>query len=218
MLGEHDILDLLRYGKNKIAQGRRSCIIILGEEIMKKVRIVSVCVLVLTFLAMGLLSGCLNVTIAPTTTTEETTTAAPETTTTTTTAAETTAAQEEETTDELLGSVSSFTSLEEYLSNSTVKASLDAVIESMEAQGISLDITAQGNTMVYTYTYQEQLDLSDPAQKDAMVNALDSAMESQKDTFETSLNQIRSVINPQVTIKIVYLNNDGSEIATYNFG
>ena len=184
---------------------------------MKKFKSLALYALVLALTAVVLLAGCSNAADAPATTTaaETTTTTAAE--TTTTTAAETTAADEEETTAAPIGSVGSFSSVEEYLNNPSVKAAMDALTDSMKDQGIVMEITGDGNTMVYAYTYQEQMDLSNATVKDSVKTALDAAMESQKDTFETSLSQIRAAINPDVSIKIIYYNADGTEIASYDF-
>lgn len=179
---------------------------------MRKFKGLALYALVLALTAVMLLSGCSNAADAPATTTEAetTTTTAAETTTTTA------AADEEETTAAPIGSVGSFSSVEEYLNNPSVKAAMDALTDSAKDQGIVMEITGDGNTMVYAYTYQEQMDLSDATVKDGVKTALDAAMESQKDTFETGLNQIRAAINPDVSIKIIYYNADGTEIASYD--
>ena len=184
---------------------------------MRKFKGLALYALVLALAAVMLLSGCSNAADAPATTTEAETTTTTAAETTTTTAAETTAADEEETTAAPIGSVGSFSSVEEYLNNPLVKDQLDKLINSEENADMMMTITAEGDVMVYTYTFDESMDLSTDEMKDMVKDMLDGAMESQKATFEASLSQLHTLINSDVSIKIIYCGADGTEIASYEF-
>jgi len=178
---------------------------------MKKFKSLALYALVLALTAVVLLAGCSNAADAPATTTaaETTTTTAAETTTTT--------AAEEETTIAEAGANGMFASVEEYLNNPLVKDQLDKLINSEENSDMTMTVTAEGNAMVYTYTFDDSMDLSTDEMKDMAKDMLDGAMESQKATFETILSQLRAAINPDVSIKIIYRGADGTEIASYDF-
>lgn len=106
----------------------------------------------------------------------------------------------------------------EYLEVPEVQEQLDEMLTSLDGSGVSMKIYAEGNTLVYECTFDEQLDLSDETAKATIVEALKSGCESQSSTFEGVLNDLKTEIKADdVKVHIVYNNADGSEIYSCDF-
>lgn len=86
--------------------------------------------------------------------------------------------------------------------------------EQMDGSGIDLEITVDGNSLVYTYTNETQMDNSDGS----VTSQLDAAAESNADSFQSVVDQIAQDINQQdIQLKVVYLNADGTELGSYSY-
>ena len=91
---------------------------------------------------------------------------------------------------------------------------LSSMEEGMEGSGVTLDITVEGNTIVFTYTNEEQQDNSDGS----VSSDLDAAAESTAYTFESAVDQIAEEIHQEdIQLRIVYLNADGAELGSYTY-
>ena len=95
--------------------------------------------------------------------------------------------------------------LEEYVnSNKEAKQSLEA----MSTGGLNVEV--KDNTIIYTYTYEQTFDSS-------VVSALSGTIESTLDDSSASFISMADTLEKEsgieeVTVKIIYLNGDGSEI------
>lgn len=86
--------------------------------------------------------------------------------------------------------------------------------EQMDGSGVNLEITVDGNSLIYTYTNETQMDNSD----DSVTSQLDAAAESNADSFQSVVDQIAQDINQQdIQLKVVYLNADGTELGSYSY-
>lgn len=86
--------------------------------------------------------------------------------------------------------------------------------EQMDGSGVNLEITVDGNSLIYTYTNETQMDNSDGS----VTSQLDAAAESNADSFQSVVDQIAQDINQQdIQLKVVYLNADGTELGSYNY-
>lgn len=86
--------------------------------------------------------------------------------------------------------------------------------EQMEGSGVDLEITVDGNSLIYTYTNETQMDNSDGS----VTSQLDAAAESNADSFQSVVDQIAQDINQQdIQLKVVYLNADGTELGSYSY-
>lgn len=86
--------------------------------------------------------------------------------------------------------------------------------EQMEGSGVNLEITVDGNSLIYTYTNETQMDNSDGS----VTSQLDAAAESNADSFQSVVDQIAQDINQQdIQLKVVYLNADGTELGSYSY-
>ena len=86
--------------------------------------------------------------------------------------------------------------------------------EQMDGSGVKLEITVDGNSLIYTYTNETQMDNSDGS----VTSQLDAAAESNADSFQSVVDQIAQDINQQdIQLKVVYLNADGTELGSYSY-
>lgn len=86
--------------------------------------------------------------------------------------------------------------------------------EQMDGSGVNLEITVDGNSLIYTYTNETQMDNSDGS----VTSQLDAAAESNADSFQSVVDQIAQDINQQdIQLKVVYLNADGMELGSYSY-
>lgn len=111
-----------------------------------------------------------------------------------------------------------WSSVGEYLEDPSVVEQIDAEIAAAEGTGLAIAVYADGNTLVYDYTYAEQLDLSDETTRQSMVDALKSGTEAQAATYESIAAMLRSVISADdIKVRLTYNNADGSEIYSCEF-
>ena len=86
--------------------------------------------------------------------------------------------------------------------------------EQMDGSGVNLEITVDGNSLIYTYTNVTQMDNNDGS----VTSQLDAAAESTADSFQSVVDQIAQDINQQdIQLKVVYLNADGTELGSYSY-
>lgn len=86
--------------------------------------------------------------------------------------------------------------------------------EQMDGSGVNLEITVDGNSLIYTYTNETQMDNNDGS----VTSQLDAAAESNADSFQSVVDQIAQDINQQdIQLKVVYLNADGTELGSYSY-
>lgn len=90
---------------------------------------------------------------------------------------------------------------------------MQSQLESMKDQfgdtGASLDITGEGNKLIYTFTYA---DLGDQ-DAETIATALETAMEQMASVFETIASSLSTQVeaaNP--TVVVTYKANDGTEL------
>ena len=81
-----------------------------------------------------------------------------------------------------------------------------------------LDIYGEDNTLVYTYTFAEYMDLSDPEMKELVVSTLEESMQDQSSVFEDIADQFKEEVQDQdVVVRVEYINSDGEPIYTCEF-
>ncbi len=86
--------------------------------------------------------------------------------------------------------------------------------EQMDGSGVNLEITVDGNSLIYIYTNETQMDNNDGS----VTSQLDAAAESNADSFQSVVDQIAQDINQQdIQLKVVYLNADGTELGSYSY-
>lgn len=91
-------------------------------------------------------------------------------------------------------------SMAEYVNSDEVQSILDALKSQMTGSGMNIAITADGDKMIYTYTYDSI------EKQDGMAEQLESAMKTQESTFQSSANEIAKIVKadkPSVVISYV---------------
>ena len=108
--------------------------------------------------------------------------------------------------------------VEAYLQDETVAQQLDEQLSAMESSDYSVDVTAEGNTLIYTFAFGQQIDLSDETVSSTVVSALESGMEQQSSVFEGIVDELQNEVQDAgVKVRIVYNNADGTEIYSCEF-
>ena len=106
-----------------------------------------------------------------------------------------------------------FSTLQEFIESDAMKAELETQLAALEGTGITADLTAEDNKLIYNFTVEDP-DLS--AAMDA--SAIEAALDAQASTFEAvavSLKDAVDIDNPVVVVR--YLDNTGAEIASREF-
>lgn len=105
-----------------------------------------------------------------------------------------------------------------YLQDEEVAQELEKELANWEGSGITMNVYADGNTLVYACAYDTQLDLSDETLKQSVVDALEAASEEQRETYEDIAEALRTQVKgDDIKVRLVYSNADGSEIYSCEF-
>ena len=108
--------------------------------------------------------------------------------------------------------------LEDYLANEDIARSVQDELNALVDDDFSIAFTAEGNTAIFAYTFSDSYDFSDEQVRAAAAEELAAAIELQRATFETMVDQLQSQLQlADVSIRIIYLAADGTEIYTADF-
>lgn len=95
--------------------------------------------------------------------------------------------------------------LEKYFQTDEMQEMVQEAKDSVEGSGMSIEIHAEGNTLIYEYTFEE--DSFDDSMLDAVKEQLVSGLESTASTFEgiaSDLNDELRVENSKVVVRYLY--------------
>lgn len=95
--------------------------------------------------------------------------------------------------------------LEKYFQTDEMQEMVQEAKDSVEGSGMSIEIHAEGNTLIYEYTFEE--DSFDDSMLDAVKEQLVSGLESTASTFEgiaSDLNDELKVENSKVVVRYLY--------------
>ncbi|MDE6876045.1 MAG: DUF4854 domain-containing protein [Lachnospiraceae bacterium] len=109
------------------------------------------------------------------------------------------------------GSGKEFDSVQDYLD--AQKDQIDAAIKETEGSGMSMEIKADGDTLVYRYVYETAVPVGDET-----TAKFDAGLDTFKSQFDAVLDEMAELIdikNPAV--KLVYENPDGTVVYTHTF-
>ena len=101
--------------------------------------------------------------------------------------------------------------LKKYVESDEFKTAMQAQTSAYEELGLKLDISVEGEQLIYTCTFAEQVDSE-------LGEQFEAALDQQAATFEGIASQLKSelkIANPTVLVK--YINADGSELASKTF-
>ena len=95
--------------------------------------------------------------------------------------------------------------LEKYFQTDEMQEMVQEAKDSVEGSGMSIEILAEGKTLIYEYTFEE--DSFDDSMLDAVKEQLVSGLESTASTFEgiaSDLNDELKVENSTVVVRYLY--------------
>ncbi len=101
-------------------------------------------------------------------------------------------------------------SMKDYVESDEVKEVLDTFQSQLSSQGMSIDITADGeDTIVYTFKYDTLAKADIPDAEEIM----EKAVETQDSTFQTSINDMqKEVSSKEAKLVIKYVDKNDEEI------
>lgn len=106
-----------------------------------------------------------------------------------------------------------FASIQEFIDSDMMQKELATQLESLEETGISMELTAEDNKLIYNFK------IDDPDLSAVMDTAtLESTLDSQASTFESVAGVLPAAIdieNPVIVVR--YLDSDGNELASREF-
>ncbi len=106
------------------------------------------------------------------------------------------------------GSDKPYKTVQDYLDDNS--DDMKAAEEATKGTGMTMKITADGSKLVYTVQYETQLPV-DETNKDALKGEFETAMEGQRSSLESTLDELKKQIDDEnVSIVFSYLNADGT--------
>lgn len=108
-----------------------------------------------------------------------------------------------------------FSTLQEYYDSYDFQKGIKQVSDLMKDK-VDVKVSLEGHTLVYTYTYLEQMEVNKEA-----VSTMEEALDAQKGTLELIYKETNKAVKDakDMKIKYTYLNKDGSVVfeKTYDF-
>ena len=103
-----------------------------------------------------------------------------------------------------------YDSVEAYLETEEMQEMIESLRASVN--GMNIEVSAQGNKLIYTYTYTDAVGPS------TIGPILDEQMEKQASTFQTVAKQVKLVVNAdEVLVQVVFQNPDGTVLSDTQF-
>ncbi len=106
-----------------------------------------------------------------------------------------------------------YATLKECLDDPNSLTGIDEV-KKASSDVLDIDVKADGNVLVYDYTYRTQVDES---LLPSVKSTLDKSLEATESTFVTLADTLQSQIEEDIEIKVVYRNADGEIITEKTF-
>ena len=122
--------------------------------------------------------------------------------------AETTPAQDD--------SGTGLSSLEDYMNSEIMQSTLASTVEQYEAQGMGVNIYAEGDELRYEFTISDLETTEDD--RAIYTESLQAGMEATADTFRSMAAQIKAAVtNDEVIVVVTYLDGAGNELLSQSF-
>ena len=110
-----------------------------------------------------------------------------------------------------------FSDMEAYVNDPTVKASLDQLVDAMQGSGMNMEILGEGDTLTYKYTYSTQV-VGDTTSLEDAKSALETAMDAQKTTMQGVADGLAPYVEVYpVKVRAEYYDADGTLIYKAEF-
>ncbi len=105
---------------------------------------------------------------------------------------------------------SSGMTLEKYIDG--MQDEINEMTESMKEQGMTIEVSARENSLVYSYHFTEDLDDT------SLVKAsLEQSLEGLSSTFEDILSTLKEEVSSAESVIVEYLDMDGNVIASKEY-
>ena len=106
------------------------------------------------------------------------------------------------------------TTLEIMVKSEDFQKQVESLSESYESKGMKLEITAEGNTLIYTSSYTvDGVDIDEA--KETLEEYLDS--DTMTKSIEEVLQYVKKTVPETESVKVVYVDNDGNEIVSKEY-
>lgn len=105
-----------------------------------------------------------------------------------------------------------YSSVSDYLNADEVKSQLSQAQKSLEGSGITVDVTADGDKMVYTYNCAKL------TKSDELVTAMESQMAKADSTFQNAANEMKKFVDVENgQIEVTYKDSAGETICSKTY-
>lgn len=106
--------------------------------------------------------------------------------------------------------------VQDYIESEAFETEISSVKEQLESQGISLEISAKENALIYAYTLNQELSEDDLATYKQNLEASASTLEA---TMKQVYDEMVKVVgnDSSVSVTMQYKDSAGTEIATYSY-
>ncbi len=108
--------------------------------------------------------------------------------------------------------IGKYNTIKDFIESDMMKTQLDSLKSSLSGSGMAIDVTGEGNKLVYSFTYSE---LTETA---GMADALASGVESQANTFKAVAKALKLTVNVENPIvELKYIDANGKIIYSKEF-
>lgn len=106
-----------------------------------------------------------------------------------------------------------FETVEDFINSDIMQEQLNSMKESMASSGMDVDITANGNQLIYTFIYQDTKGV-DP---ETLGSVLGTLTDSMAETFEGIASDLAEAVGADASVVVTYVAEDGSELYSQEF-
>lgn len=108
--------------------------------------------------------------------------------------------------------INKFVDVEEYLSAPSVRTEIEAQLNAGDS-GTRVEVSADGNTLIYSAHLAEQLTASDPKQHGEITKALAESCTANADVYLQLTEDLKTVVDADaIAVRICYYNADGAQL------
>lgn len=109
------------------------------------------------------------------------------------------------------GSSKEFKDIQEYID--AQKDQIDAAIKQQEGTGMTMEVKADGDTLVYRYVYADEMPINDET-----TAYFDAKLEETKEQFQAVIDEMKELIDVESPkVKLLYENPDGSVVYEHTY-
>lgn len=108
-----------------------------------------------------------------------------------------------------------YATVEDFVNSDSMQKQLESMKSSLSGEGMTIDVTGEGDKLIYTFTYTEDLGED---QIESVSAALESALEQMSGTFEGVASSLKAAVEVESPVVVVaYVAADGTELCSREF-